>query len=68
MPARSRELRVAVARAGAATRWQSPDPDIQRDLAVERISQYVQRVLAQAPPLTQEQRDRVATLLRGGGR
>jgi hypothetical protein len=39
------------------------------DLATANISAYIRRVIDAAPPLTAEQRDRLATLLRpdGGG-
>ncbi len=39
-----------------------------RDLAAERLAAHVERVVAQAPPLTPGQRDRIAALLRGGAR
>lgn len=66
MPANSPALRQSTARAGAAARWHRPDAeDARRDLATERISSYVQRVLAAAPPLTDEQRTRLALLLNG---
>jgi hypothetical protein len=42
-----------------------PVPDeLARDHAAARIEQYVQRIVADAPPLTPEQRDRISTLLR----
>jgi hypothetical protein len=67
MPANSPSLRRSTARAGAAARWRHPDADqARRDLAAERISSYIQRVLADAPPLTDAQRDRLAVLLAGG--
>lgn len=54
---------IAVARAA-----KNPDPAVEiaarRDLAEAKIAQYVERVLAQAPPLTGEQRTRLAELLR----
>ncbi len=37
-----------------------------RNLAAERLAAHVERVVAQAPPLTPAQRDRIAALLRGG--
>ncbi|WP_326548702.1 hypothetical protein QGN32_11610 [Mycolicibacterium sp. ND9-15] len=56
------------ARVAAYTRSRTPDdPDFlaaKRDLAEARISDYVERVLAQAPPLNDEQRTRLAELLR----
>lgn len=36
------------------------------DHAASKIAAYVQRVVAEAPPLTPAQRDRIAVLLRGG--
>jgi hypothetical protein len=67
MPARSPQLRRASARAGAAVRWQGEDTrDARRDLAAERIAAYVERVLADAPPLDAEQKARLSLLLHGG--
>lgn len=50
------------------------DPELvaaRRNLKAIRLEEYVARVVAEAPPLTDEQRDRIATLLRpskiGGG-
>jgi hypothetical protein len=37
-----------------------------RDLAAAKIEQYVENVVATAPPLTADQRDRIAALLGGG--
>jgi len=46
----------------------SGDPDrlqdAQRDLAAVSISEYVTRVVAAAPPLTEDQRARIAAILR----
>jgi len=39
---------------------------LRRDLKAERLAEHVAKVVAQAPPLTAQQRDRVAALLRGG--
>jgi hypothetical protein len=39
-----------------------------RALAEAKIASYVAKVVAAAPPLTAEQRDRLATLLSGGAR
>lgn len=40
-----------------------------RDLAAAKLEQYIERVVSAAPPLTSEQRDKLAALLRpaGGG-
>ena len=56
------------ARVGALSRSRRPDdPELlnaRRDLAAERLAAYVAKTVAQAPPLTAEQRDRIAALLR----
>jgi hypothetical protein len=58
----------ALGRHAAAVRWGSSNQDdTARDLATERIADYVSRVVASAPPLTPEQRDRIASLLRPVG-
>ena len=40
--------------------------DARRDLAAEKLAAYIRRTVDAAPPLTTEQRDRLALLLRGG--
>ncbi|RNB46546.1 hypothetical protein EDM22_13810 [Agromyces tardus] len=47
------------------------DPDLveaRRNLKAERLADHVARVVAEAPPLSPEQRARIAALLRGGAR
>jgi hypothetical protein len=39
--------------------------DARRDLAAANLEQYIERVVAEAPPLTAEQRDKLAAILRG---
>lgn len=39
---------------------------VRRDLAAANLESYIRRTVAAAPPLTGEQRDRLAVLLRGG--
>ena len=59
---RSRELQ---AKNAAAKRWDKSDrDDIAREYATERIADYVTSVLSQAPTLTDEQRSRLAELLK----
>lgn len=41
--------------------------DARRDLRAARLEDYIARTVAAAPPLTTEQRDRLAALLRPGG-
>lgn len=65
-------LRHERARVASLTRSrEANDPelvDARRKLAAERIATYIARVVDAAPPLTDEQRDRLSALLRGGGR
>lgn len=62
----------ARARLGVAARTRDPLAirKAQRDLAAAKIAAYVQRTIDAAPPLTTEQRERIARLLTpaGGGR
>lgn len=60
------EVQCAIAALGRAT--QSGDParvdSARQSLVTAKIAQYVERELAKAPPLTDEQKTRLATLLR----
>lgn len=51
----------------ANTIRKNPDADVtelRRQLKSERLEDYIRRVVDEAPPLTAEQRDRLALLLR----
>ncbi|MFD1210966.1 hypothetical protein ACFQ36_02785 [Arthrobacter sp. GCM10027362] len=65
MPKNSPVLK-ARARLGVAARTGSQQDiaEARRDLAAANLEAYIQRTVAEAPPLTQEQLDRIATLLR----
>lgn len=67
MPSPVLKARSAV---GVATRNGDPTKieDARRELAAANLEAYIQRIVSHAPPLTPEQVDRVAVLLRGGGR
>lgn len=56
------------ARHNALRRYRGPeDPEVLtalRDLRAARAEDYVRRLVDEAPPLTDEQRDRLALLLR----
>jgi hypothetical protein len=39
--------------------------DARRDLAAEKIAEFVTKTMATAPPLSADQRDRLAAILRG---
>lgn len=58
------------ARVGALSRDRAvDDPELleaRRNLKALRLEEHIRRVVAEAPPLTDEQRDRIATLLRRG--
>ena len=41
--------------------------DLRRQLRADRLAEHITKVVDQAPPLTAEQVDRLAVLLRGGG-
>jgi hypothetical protein len=57
------------ARVASLTRSRAPDdPDLlaaRRNLRAARAEDYVRKLVAAAPPLSIEQRDRLAVLLRG---
>ena len=53
----------------AHAKRRDPDADVtelRRQLKADRLADYINRVVDAAPPLTVEQRDRLALLLRGG--
>lgn len=58
------------ARVASLTRSRNPDDpelvDARRNLRAERLAEHIRRTVEVAPPLTPEQRDRLALLLRGG--
>ncbi|WP_193048194.1 hypothetical protein [Mycolicibacterium baixiangningiae] len=58
-------------RVAALTRSRpADDPELveaKRNLKALSLEEYVRRVVSEAPPLTDEQRDRIAALLRAGG-
>lgn len=51
-----------------ARRWhpESDNSPLRRDLASAKLEAYVAKVVAEAPPLTPDQINRVSVLLRGG--
>lgn len=67
MPVPGAQVRHLAAQKAAQTRWSKPSPDLDRDLAAARLEDYIVRVVGTAPPLTNAQRDRLASLLWGGG-
>jgi len=66
MPGSPRYERARVAH---AVRFHGPNAsqtiDARRDLAAANLAAYITHVVDAAPPLTPEQRDRLALLLRG---
>ena len=57
------KARSAVA---VAVRRGKPSDDARRDLAAAKLAQYVERVVAGAPPLTPDQITKIAGLLHAG--
>ena len=58
------------ARVAGLSRDRAPDdPELlaaRLNLRAERLAAHVEKIVAQAPPLTSAQRDRIAALLRSG--
>lgn len=66
-PGTTSVVRSLQGRTAAARRWNHPNTDeLARDYAAEKIADYIKRTVDAAPPLTTQQRDRLASLLRGG--
>ena len=52
------------ARAAAARRWDSPEADdLARELREHMLEQHIREVVDSAPPLSDEQRERLAAIL-----
>jgi hypothetical protein len=69
LPSPNPQTRKTVARIAASARWGNTSPELDRErteYAAERLAAYIEKIVAQAPPLTPAQRDRLALLLRGG--
>ena len=70
-PADLTDWRTPRARIAALSRSRATDdPDLieaRRDLHAARLAEHITRVVDAAPPLTDEQRDRLAVLLRPSG-
>lgn len=64
--AESRRLRSRVGNLAKVDPAHPQLPTARRDLRAARLADYVAEVVAQAPPLTDAQRDRIASLLRPG--
>jgi hypothetical protein len=72
LPALTPAERTARARYGALARHRGTgDPDTvgaRRDLRAARLEASIRAAVTEAPPLTYEQRTRLAAILRTGGR
>jgi hypothetical protein len=58
-------IRRLAVRKAAQVRWKRPAPETTAQLAEAQLANYIKRVVDQAPPLSAEQCDRLALLLRG---
>ena len=70
MPAVDPVQRKRSASHAADTRWNKQDPavlDRRRAFKTDQLAKHIKSVVASAPRLTAEQRDRLAVLLRGEG-
>ena len=65
MPVR-RKVRSQIANAVKVGRPAAELRELRAEFAALKLAEYIARVVAEAPPLTNEQRDRLALLLRGG--
>lgn len=65
MASKDPAVRSAASRLAVTQRWHpEQDPgELQRDLRAAQLEEHVRRVVAAAPPLTDEQRSRLSTLL-----
>jgi hypothetical protein len=74
MVAKTSQARARVARKAALKRHhpELDTADLDREIRIDSLAEHIRRVVDAAPPLTPEQRDRLAVLLRpaldGGGR
>jgi hypothetical protein len=67
---RERAKVAALSRCVATGERPADDPELleaRRNMRALRLEEHVQKVIAEAPPLTAEQRDHIAAILRGGG-
>jgi len=60
----SEEIYKARAQLAVRTRDGKPTGEARRDLAAAKVAQYISKTLAEAPPLSQEQLDKLSSLLR----
>lgn len=65
----SNPVLTARSRLGVAARRKDPlqIETARRDLAAAKLEAHIARVVAEAPPLTREQLDRIAVLIRSAG-
>ena len=61
-----KQMRADIARASKRTGDPISAADKRRDYAAAKLEDYIRRIVDQAPPLTEDQRSRIAALLRGG--
>lgn len=67
VPERARALQAKLASAVYRGRSEERVAELRRDYWAAQMAEYVEKCVAKAPPLTKAQRDRIATLLAGGG-
>lgn len=67
MAAHSPTIRQLSSSHAARARWGKPTEDSARDLAAARAEDYIKRLASEMPPLTTEQRNKLAVLLLAPG-
>ena len=68
--AHKRAVVASLSRCVATGERQPDDPELEqarRDLKALGLQEYIEKVVAEAPPLSSEQRERISALLRTGG-
>jgi hypothetical protein len=62
-----KQMRADIARASKRTGDPTSAANKRRDYTAAKLEDYIRRVVKTAPPLTDDQRSRIASLLQGGG-
>ncbi|MGX1160403.1 hypothetical protein FBY31_1229 [Arthrobacter sp. SLBN-100] len=63
----SKDIYKARAQVACRVRHGQPTEEARRNLAAAKLEQYISKVVAEAPPLSSDQLDRIAVLLRPKG-
>lgn len=68
MPSQASTVRSLQGRQASAKRWNHPDADeLAAEYHAEKLREHIKKVLADAPPLPEAERQQIAQLLMDGG-